>query len=701
MSFIVGIDIGGTFTDAAAVDTASGAVYSAKARTTPDDLVRGVLDALELLAQQAGCRREVLLAETTKFAHGTTQTSNVMFTWSGARTGLLATRGFADELLIMRARGRVAGLGHAERRHFRATQKPPQIIPRELIEEVAERVDYRGRVLVPLTEEEARRAVDALLARGVEAVAIALLWSPQEPEHELLLERVLRERAPDVYVSVSHRLAPVIGEYERTATTAVNAYVGPTVATYFERLADRLRAAGLSRPLLVLQASGGAAQVEETVPVNTIESGPAAGMVATKLLADAAGYRNIVATDVGGTTFKVGLLVDGQWSLARETVINQYTLLIPMIDLVSIGAGGGSIAWVDDSRLRIGPESAGADPGPACYGWGGTEPTVTDADLALGLLNPERFLGGRLRLRPDLAEQAIRERVANRLFDGDVTRAAAGIRQVVDAQMGDLVRKMSIERGYDPREFVLLAYGGAGPLHAAGYARDVGVRQIIVPPAATVYSAFGAAASDIHHSLQRSFGGIFPDDLDEIARLYAEMERAACELLQRQGVPPERMRLARWADMRYERQWHDVRVPVPAGPVDGAFVTAVQQAFANRYAALYGAGSVLANAGLRLLRVGIEAVGVVEKPALPRLEPGGPDPTPAEQPARRVFWPEAGQWLETRVFDGLLLRPGNRLEGPAVIELPGTTVAIPPADRAEIDHFGNTLITLCAPRRPQ
>ncbi len=694
MAYIIGVDIGGTFTDIAVVDVASGSIATAKVRTMPADLTAGVLAALELAATEVGTRLDHLLAATVKLAHGTTLTSNVMFTWSGARTGLLATRGFGDEILIMRARGRVAGMGLAERRHYRATDKPPRIVAPELIEEVVERVDHHGRALVPLTRAEAERAVDSLLARGAKSVAIALLWSPANPAHELLLERTLRERAPGVHVSVSHRLAPVLGEYERTATAAVNAYVGPTVTAYLRDLGERLRQHGLPRPLLVVQANGGVAQVDETVAINTIESGPAAGLVAAKALMDAAGYRNVIATDVGGTTFKVGLLVDSEWSFAPEAVVNQYTLLIPMIDLVSIGAGGGSIAWVDETRLRIGPQSAGANPGPAGYGWGGTEPTVTDADLVLGLLNPERFLGGRLRLRPDLAEKAIAERVASRLFAGDVERAAAGIRQVVDAQMGDLVRKMSIERGHDPRRFVLLAYGGAGPLHAAAYARHVGIQRVIVPATATVFSAFGAAASDIRHSLQRSAPGQLPDDLDTIGTAYATMEEEARALLARQGVAGPRMRLHRWVDMRYARQLHDVRVPVPAGPADHAFADAVRQAFTERYAALYGASAVLEKVPVRLLRLGVEAVGLIDKPALPVAERAGPDPAGAEEPARSVYWPEAGQRLPTRVYDGLRLRPGNALEGPAVIELPGTTIALPPGDRATIDRLGNTVITL-------
>jgi N-methylhydantoinase A len=423
-------------------------------------------------------------------------------------------------------------------------------------------------------------------------------------------------------------------------------------------------------------------------------------MVAVKALAEATGHANVIATDVGGTTFKVGLLVGGDWAVARETIINQYSLLMPMIDLVSIGAGGGSIAWVDDTRLRIGPQSAGGDPGPASYGWGGTLPTVTDADLVLGFLNPDRFLSGRLRLDRARAERAIGEHVAGRLFDGDVVQAAAGIRRVVDAQMGDLVRKATIERGHDPRSFVLMSYGGAGPLHAAGYARGLGVGMIVVPPAATAYSAYGAAASDIRHSLQRSVRAGLLEDEHELTSAYARLEEEARGLVLAQQVPAERTRVMRWADMRYRRQLHDVRVTLPPDAADGTLSSSLAKVFSDRYQALYGAGAVLPNLEPQLLRIGVEVVGQIDKPPVPEAEPAPPDPSAAALPSRRVFWPEEGDWIETPIYDGPALRPGNALDGPAVIEQPGTTVVVPAGARAELDRYGNTLITLSQGSRP-
>jgi N-methylhydantoinase A len=360
---------------------------------------------------------------------------------------------------------------------------------------------------------------------------------------------------------------------------------------------------------------------------------------------------------------------------------------------VSIGAGGGSIAWVDDTRLRVGPDSAGADPGPACYGWGGERPTVTDADAILGFLNPDNFLGGRLELRVDLAERAMRRHVADRLFDGDPVAAAAAVRQVVDAQMADLVRKSTIERGHDPRDFVLMAYGGAGPVHAVDYAQGLGVREIIVPQAATAYSAYGAAASDIRHSLQRSLPASTADDDQALEKAFAALEGEASRLLEQQDVPTARTRIVRWADMRYERQLHDVRVTLADDTTEG-FRDALWTAFTERYRSLFGSGAVLEGAPVRILRIGVDVIGLIEKPDLRRAPSEDEDATGAVAGVRRIHWPRAAAWIETPIYDGTRLRAGNRIAGPAVIEYPGTNAVVPDAATARVDPLGNLMITL-------
>ena len=694
MAFILGVNVGGTFTDVCAVSD-RGDVFTAKAPSTPRDLTQGVLAGLKLVASDAGLPLPELLASTVKFAHGTTQTSNVIFTWQGTPTGLITTQGFADEILIMRARGRVAGVGLAARRHLSATSKPPQIVPRHRIAEIRERVDYRGRVLVTADRADITEAVERLLSKGVESIAVSLLWAQENPVHELLVEEVIRQRAPGVHVTLSHRLAPVVGEYERAATAVVNAFVAPTVEQYLTRLGALLSDLGLAVPLLVLQASGGVMTALDTVPLHTVESGPAAGMMAVRELSQAVGRPNLIAVDVGGTTFKVGLLIDGEWQVARETVLNQYSLILPMIDLVSIGAGGGSIAWTDGRRLRIGPRSAGSDPGPACYGWGGTEPTVTDADLVLGFLDPDSFLSGRLKLNRELAEKAIRTHVADPLFDGDVVAAAAGIRQIVNAQMGDLVHKVTIERGHDARGFAMVAYGGAGPLHAAGYGSAIGITTIIVPHSATAYSAYGAAASDVRHYGQRSVRGDLLGDSAALEKAYAVLEAAGRQIVQQQAVQDTAISGSRWADMRFERQLHDVRVPLGDTGLQAEAET-LAAAFMARYEALYGRNAILPGGRPVLLRIGVETTGVIAKPRLPDLAAASGRASEALKSRRNVYWPELQGWLDTPVYDPKRLTYGHRLAGHAIIDQPGTTVVVPAGWTAEIDRHGNTIISLDA-----
>lgn len=692
MAYVVGVDIGGTFTDVSVIDLVSRREVIAKTPTTPDDLLEGLLDGVRRAAEQLGLSLPELLERTERFSHATTQTTNIMFTWQrGAKVGLLATRGFGDEILIMRARGRVAGLGLTERRHLRSTDKPPQIVTRERIVELEERIDRAGRVLEPLQEGDVERAVARLLERGADSFAVSLLWSHQNPAHERLVRDVVARMAPGAHISLSSDISPVTGEYERVSTAVVNAYVAPTLEHYLAQLETRLRAEGLRVPILIFQAGGGVSDISSTLPVSTIESGPAGGMVAVQKVAAATGYDRVIATDVGGTTFKAGLIVEGRWSMAPETLVSQYTLLSPMIDVVSIGAGGGSIAWADDGRLRIGPESAGAAPGPACYGWGGTRPTVTDADALLGFVNPERFLDGRIALRLDLAEEAMREHVAAPLFGGDAIAAAAGVRTVVDSQMGDLIRKVTLERGFDPREFVLAAYGGAGPVHAASYARAAGVKRILVPLSATAFSAYGVAISDVVRTVQRSIAVDDARDDAVLARVFAELEAEAVAGLEAQGVSASEIELVRWADMRYERQLHDVRVHESSFG-EGGIVESFAAAFGVRYEALFGRTARLRDARPLILRVGVDATAAsgiaVTAPTAEAVPAAG---APAQ---RRVFWPERGEWLETAVIDGAVLRPGDELAGPVVIEQPGTSVAVPPDSRARVDPLFNLLITL-------
>jgi len=415
--FCIGVDIGGTFTDVAVVQEGRERAILGKAPTTPEDFLQGVLDALEDAAQHMGLPLRDLLEDTQLLAHSTTITSNVLWTRSGPRVGLLATRGFADQILIMRGIGRVAGLSLAERRHYRATDKPDPLVPRQRIRELAERMDSSGTVLVPLDEAEARTQIRDLIEReGIEALAVGLLWSFRNPAHERQVAALGKREFPGLRVSLSSEVSGRQGEYERTATAVLNAYVGGAMEGYLKGLTLRLAEKGLRQTPLIVQSNGGLTPAGEVVPVRTIESGPAVGVVGAARLAAELGRPNLIATDVGGTTFKVALIQEGRWELAPETVLSQYHVHVPMVDVVSIGAGGGSVAWEDEGRLRVGPRSAGAVPGPACYGTGGMEPTVTDADLLLGTLNPQNFLGGRIRLDVEAARAAFAREVAQKFF---------------------------------------------------------------------------------------------------------------------------------------------------------------------------------------------------------------------------------------------------------------------------------------------
>jgi N-methylhydantoinase A len=687
--YTLSVDIGGTFTDVVAFDDRSGRTSVGKSLTTPSDLRQGVLAALETVAGELGLPLPGMLSEAKRFVHATTQSSNAIFAFAGAKTAVITTRGFGDTLTIMRATGRVAGLSVFERHHYRMTAKPRLLADERDIFEVSERMDYAGRAVVPLDEAAIRSLAGTLQERGYQAVAVAFLFSHKNDVHERRVREILLETAPRLYVSLSSEVAPVLGEYERSATALFNAYVGPVIEGYLDDLVSTLGKAGLKRPPLIVQANGGLTTPAQTIPIFTVESGPAAGVVGSAHLARQLGIADAIATDVGGTTFKVAIIEGGQWAYAKETVLNQYQLRVPMVDVVSIGAGGGSIAWIDNDRLRVGPKSAAADPGPACYGLGGTEPTVTDADVVLGYISTDRFLDGRMPLSYERAYEAIKARIAVPLFDGDVEAGAAGIRRVVDAQMADLIRKTTLQRGHDPRRFALMAYGGSGPIHAASYGSDLGVSEIIVPLQAPVHSAYGAALSDIRFSLRFSDPLTLPVDAAKLEAIYAPMEAQGNERLASADVDRKKRRFERWTEARYRRQVHTVRVPV-ASPIRAEEdVKAIGRAFEAEYERLFGPGSGLKDAGIELLDYGVDAIGVVEKPQPPRPKAGKAGEPRLRRP---TYCPLINRMVDTPIWDSSALPPGSEVSGPAAIEHAGTTIILHSGHTARIDEFGNTRI---------
>lgn len=695
----LGVDIGGTFTDLVLMDD-EGAISTAKSPTTTGDLAVGVFDAIELAAEARGLSGLDLLRRVVAFGHGTTQATNALIERTGAVTGLITTRGFGDTLGLQRLMGFTAGMSVDQLGWYSKRRYPDPIIPRELRREVGERVDCTGSVLLPLDEAATRAAVEYLSDRGVETFAVAFLWSFRNPTHERRVGEIIREMRPDAYVSLSSEIAPMIGEYERTATTALNSYLAPKVVTYLERMEGRLQERGFNGSFHILNSSGGVMPPKEAArkPVLLLTSGPTGGVLGSLQLANALGHRNVITTDMGGTSFDVGLIVDGRPVVSAKKEAGGYHLNTPMIDIRAIGAGGGSIARVENGLLRVGPDSAGASPGPVCYGRGGKLVTVTDADVVLGIISPDNFLGGRMPADRAAAIEAIREQIAEPLRLG-VEAAAAGIRNVVDAHMADTLREVTVGRGYDPRDFVLYAYGGAGPAHCAAYGADLGVPKIVVPATSMAHSAYGALASEIHQSAERSLlmrgggGAREPaDGLDaaSISAIYSELEALCSERMRASGVEPSAAEFTRSVDMRYRRQTHDLIIRFATGPVTAESVREAVLRFEEVYEALYGRGSGFRQAGVELTTFRVEAVGRGRKPAPSRR---GSDVRPAVT-LREVYDPVLNKWAATSIWPWLDLPVDHRVGGPAVIEHPETTVYVGPRQTAVVDTAGNLTIDL-------
>jgi N-methylhydantoinase A len=695
----LGVDIGGTFTDLVLMDE-DGSVSTAKSLTTPGALAEGVFDAIGLAAQARGMSGEALLGKVVAFGHGTTQATNALIERKGAVTGLLTTRGFADTLGLQRLMGFTAGMSVDQLGWYSKRRYPDPIIARALCKEVAERVDYAGAVLLPLDEDAVRRAVEELSGAGVETFAVAYLWSFRNPDHERRTGEIIRETRPEAYVSLSSEIAPIIGEYERTATTALNSYLAPKVVFYLEHMEDMLRERGFAGSFHILNSSGGVMPVKEAArrPVLLLTSGPTGGVLGSLQLAATLGYKNVIPTVMGGTSFDVGLIVEGKPLVSATHEAGGYHINTPMIDIRAIGAGGGSIARVENGLLRVGPDSAGASPGPVCYGRGGTLVTVTDADVALGIISPDNFLGGRMRADKDAAVEAIRVQIGDPL-GLSVEQAAAGIRRVVDAHMADTLREVTIGRGYDPRDFVLFAYGGAGPAHCAGYGADLGVPKIVIPATSMAHSAYGALASDVHQSAERSLlmrsGGGRRDpcdglDAEAVGAVFAELEAVCRTRIAAAGIAPEAAELTRSVDMRYRRQTHELMVRLAPGPLTAEALRELVRVFEETYEALYGKGSGFRQAGLELTTFRVEAIGRTAKPAPNRR--GGSVSSSVVQ--RDVFDPVLQEWRTVPIWPWLDLPVGHWVAGPAVIEHPETTVYVGPRQTALVDAAGNLILDL-------
>lgn len=681
-AYAIGIDIGGTFTDCFVTDGASG--WRGKGPTTPHTPVEGLLAALEAAAADAGVPLATLLADTRHFGLGTTAVTNCLAELAGAPTGLVVTAGFTD--LWPMARGHRLGIDGM-------SHPLPTLVPRRRIAGVRERVDRAGSVLVALDEADAAAAVDRLVAdEGCEALAVCLLWSFRNPAHERRVAEIARARHPSVHVSCSADLFPVIREYERMTTTVLNAYTWRTFSTFLDAVEARLRAAGLGVPIAVMQSNGGTFAPAEArqKPVVLAQSGPVAGVAAARVLAERMALRDVITGDMGGTSFDVAVIHDGAAERrARAQLFGLWTGM-PMIAVDSIGAGGGSVGWRDARGvLRVGPESVGADPGPACYGRGGTAPAVTDALVALGLIDPRNFLGGRVLLDGESAIAALGRLGATLGLDAPAT--ARGMYRLAREQMTLAVKGLLVERGLDPRRFAFVCYGGCGPLFAAPIARALAIGRVVVPGLSAVFSAFGAATADVRREAMRTVFRALPVDLGTLAACFADLEAEVRAAMWEESLGPGRVTLVREVDLRFHRQTWEVTVPLAA--VDAASVAGLADAFRARYASLYGPGALAQGAGIDLVNCRVIGIGHLPRPEPPPAPLGTSDPTPARRGARAAWLPGAGdEPVRPAVFDGERLTPGMALDGPAIVERRDTTILVPAGDRARIDGAGSLVI---------
>jgi N-methylhydantoinase A len=693
VKYYCGIDTGGTFTDCAVIDE-RGAITIAKRPSTPSDYSVGMFNALEACAERLGTSLEALMVATEHLFLGTTVGTNALVQMKGAKAGLLTTRGHKDSLFIMKSAGRSVGLPIEQLLHVSRHEKPAPIIPRRRVMEVSERMDWKGAAYLPLNEDEAREQIKALIDEGVEAVGIALLWSIVNPAHEVRLKELVSELAPDLFVSCSHELISKRGEYERTVGTAINCFIGPLMREYIEGIQSRAASLGYEKPILVLQVNGGVVPAIEvlTKPLYTISSGPAAGVTGSSFLARHMEYPNTIIADMGGTSFEAGIICDGQPLTASETIINQYAFTMPRLDVESIGSGGGSIIWVEDfsGTLKVGPESAGADPGPACYGQG-SRPTITDANLVLGILNPDNFLGGNMQLDRDKAVAALRP-LADRL-NMDVLEVAAGAVQIAETKMAELIRQMTLQRGLDPREFVIFAYGGAGPAHAGQFGSELGIRRIVIPMGtiSSAWSAFGTLCADVLHIYEKSVLLSAPFDLDLINRTFSELEETGRKQLRADGFEEADMGFQRFFEIKYKMQIHQLAVSVPAGRLGEQEMEAVVERYEEIYESFYGKGSAYRDAGVEIGLFKINAIGRMIKPTIPSHEENSQE---ARRGEREIYWRDLGGSRSTPIYAGERLGPGIRIEGPAVVEYPETTLVLHPHASGGVDGAGNFVINL-------
>ena len=684
----LGTDIGGTFTDVAAFDEASGKLLLGKSLTTPHRLVEGINAGVA----KAGATYE----NAGLFLHGSTIAINTLLERTGAKTALLTTKGFRDIYEI----GRV----NRPDSYNLFFKKHVPLVERALRFEVNERMLADGSAKTPLSDDEIIALGKRLQTLGIEAVAILFLHSYRNPAHEARAKEILQRHHPQMFVSASHELSQEYREFERCSTVAANAYIGPRVRAYLGEIDQHLRKEGCKGSFLVVQSTGGLYEADQAQAhcVRMMESGPAAGVIGTRALCHAIGLPNAIAFDMGGTTAKAGVIYHGEALTTGAALLGGYNTALPiqiaMMDIFEVGTGGGSIARVEDGMLRVGPQSAGAAPGPACYGLGGSEPTVTDANLALGRLGADRFLGGEMKLDSEAASRALKTHVGDPL-GMSTTQAASGILRIASTAMSYAVKAVTTERGLDIGDFALVAYGGAGPLHATAIAKELGIRRVIIPRAPGVFSAFGMLFSDLRYDYVRSwFERLERATFEEMERIYGEIESQGRASIAATSIRPQEIAITRAADMRYVGQEHAVTVDLPMELFAKKEREGIKKAFDDMHLLRYGTNAPSERAEIVSLRSTI--TGVMAKPPQEKVAAGKAAPeTSAFTGTRPVFFTESNDFVDTKTFARAALLAGNAIEGPALIEEHASTTVVLPGDRLTVDPYGNLMIAVGAPKK--
>jgi N-methylhydantoinase A len=680
MTWRIGVDSGGTFTDVCLFEVETGRVEVWKVPSTPDDPSRGIAQGIEEGIGRVGAAA----AEVGYFGHGTTVATNALIQHKGVKTGLITTDGFRDLLEI----------GRQKRPDLYDLQadKPETLVPRDLRLEVPERVHHDGTEEIPLDEAAVRVAVRKLKAEGVKAVAVCFLYGFVRKAHEEAAMRILAEEFPEAFACASHQVAPEFREFERLSTAVVNAYLGPVMQGYITRLGARVKALGVTATPHLTQSNGGVIGFDAAarLPVRTVLSGPSTGVVGAQAIGRLAGIPNLITFDMGGTSTDVALLTNGDCRLASEATVHGYPIKAPMLDIHTVGAGGGSIAYVDSGGLlKVGPRSAGANPGPVCYDLGNTEPTVTDANVVLQTLNPEYLLGGRMKVHQQLAKAAV-GRLADKLGMG-VMETAQGILSVVTANMAKAIRVISVQRGHDPRDYTLVAFGGAGPVHAARLARELDIASILVPRNPGILCAMGLLLTDLRADFAATRLMLLDDAaIPVMAEAFGGLEAQAAHWFTEEEIPEAARQLTRTVDMRYAGQNYELPIDLPEGPITAASLAALAEGFAAAHRRMYG--FVAEGEPVQCVTFRIEAAGVVEKASFQPRPDAGPDASAARIGMRDVWLPEAGGFVACPVYDREKLDSGNRIEGPAIVEQMDATTVILPGMTARVEPYLNLIV---------